>query len=118
MFCNVQRSVGCASDSLFCERDFVMLSKDLCISMIRRKYEEIGRLPKKSDFSDEEVARIKSFFGTWPRALEAAGVKEPKSVTKKQKREQKKILQKRSRNAERKIMKKQNMAEKKGKEEE
>lgn len=95
----------------------MVLSKEQCIGMLQGKKEELGRLPKKSDFSEQEVARIKSLFGPWPRALEAAGVKEPKPVTKKQLREQKKILQKRARNAERKIIKKQNMAEKKGKEE-
>ena len=94
-----------------------MLTKGQCISILQRKYEELGRLPRKSDFSDQEVARIKSFLGPWPRALEAAGVKEPKPVTRKQLREQKKILQKRARNAERKILKRQSMAEKKGKEE-
>lgn len=87
------------------------------MSILQRKYEDTGRFPKKSDFSAEEVARIKSLFGPWPRALEAAGIKEPKQTTKKQIREQKRILQKRARNAERKIIKKQNMAEKKGKEE-
>lgn len=95
----------------------MVLSKEQCIGMLQGKKEELGRLPKKSDFSEQEVERIKSLFGPWPRALEAAGVKEPKPVTKKQLREQKKILQKRARNAERKIIKKQNMAEKKGKEE-
>ncbi len=37
-----------------------------------------GRFPKKSDFSDYDVMKIKSFFGPWPRALEAAGLKIPK----------------------------------------
>jgi hypothetical protein len=88
-----------------------------CIELINNKYKELGRLPKKTDFSFHEVAAIKSHFGPWPRALEAAGVKDSKPVTKKQQREEKRILQKRARNAERKINKKQNMAEKKGKEE-
>ena len=89
------------------------LTRNQCMEILQKKYRETGRYPKKSDFSEEEVARIKSYFGPWPRALEAAGVKEPKPITKKQVREQKRILQKRARNAERKIMKKQNLAEKK-----
>ena len=93
------------------------LSRNWCIELLVNRYKETGIRPKKSDYSEEEVACIKSYFGPWPRALEAAGIKEPKPVTKKQRREEKRILQKRARNAERKIMKKQNMAEKKGKEE-
>ena len=93
------------------------LSKNQCIMLLQKKFQETGRYPKKSDFTDAEVSKIKSYLGPWPRALEAAGVKEPKPVTKKQLREEKRILQKRARNAERKMIKKHNLAEKKGKEE-
>ncbi len=41
-----------------------------------------GRLPKKSDFSEQDVMKIKGFFGPWPWALEAAGLKEEKHVKK------------------------------------
>ncbi len=37
-----------------------------------------ARLPRRSDFSDEEVVAIKAFLGPWPRALEAAGLKPPR----------------------------------------
>jgi len=93
------------------------LTKAQCVEMLNRKYIESGEYPKKSDFSEEEVAAVKSYFGPWPRALEAAGIKEANPFTKKEKRQQKRILKKRAINAERKIMKKQNVAEKKGKEE-
>ena len=93
------------------------LTKRECEHLLQDMYQKLGRYPKKSDFSYDEVACIKSFFGPWPRALEAMGIKEPKPVTKKQQRELKRIEQKRARNAERKIIKKQNLAEKKGKEE-
>ncbi len=53
------------------------LSKEDCVLLIRKKTEELGRFPKKSDFENEKVSMIKSYFGPWPRALEAAGVKEP-----------------------------------------
>ncbi len=53
------------------------LTREDCALMIQQKAKELGRIPKKSDFSDEEVSTIKSFFGPWPRALEAAKVKEP-----------------------------------------
>lgn len=93
------------------------LTKGQCVEMLNRKYEETGVYPKKSDFSEEEVTAVKSYFGPWPRALEAAGIKEAKPITKKEQRQQKRILKKRAINAKRKIMKKQNVAEKKGKEE-
>ena len=63
----------------FEEKRFEMskISKEECICCMRWKAEELGRLPKKSDFDVETVNGIKSFFGPWPRALEAAGIKEP-----------------------------------------
>ncbi len=47
------------------------------IELIQQKAEELGRFPRKSDFDAETAGRIKSFLGPWPRALEAAGIKEP-----------------------------------------
>lgn len=38
----------------------------------------IERFPKKSDFTVAEVCLIKNVLGPWPRALEAAGIKQPK----------------------------------------
>lgn len=46
------------------------------LDMLRAVLAEKGRLPKKSDFSPSDVNRIKGFFGPWPWALEAAGLKE------------------------------------------
>lgn len=48
------------------------------IETLRKKSEELGRLPKKADFDEITRSRIKSFLGPWPRALEAAGLKTPK----------------------------------------
>ena len=45
---------------------------------LRQKAEELGRLPTKADFDGATKARIKAFLGPWPRALEAAGLKEIK----------------------------------------
>lgn len=58
------------------------MTREDCLSILCWKAAETGRLPKKSDFTEYEVARIKSFFGPWPRALEAAGLKPPKSEDK------------------------------------
>ena len=46
--------------------------------MLRKKYDELGRLPQKSDFDPVTLSRIKAFLGPWPRALEAAGLKKPR----------------------------------------
>lgn len=55
-----------------------------CILLLKNKQEELlaggdDRLPKRSDFTDNEVMAIKSHFGPWPRALEAAGLKPPRT---------------------------------------
>lgn len=48
------------------------------IEQLQRKAEELGFLPRKADFEDMERIRIKAALGPWPRALEAAGLKERK----------------------------------------
>lgn len=78
------------------------LTREYCMRLLQNTYKETGRYPKKSDFSEEEVSMIKSYFGPWPRALEAAGVKKPRENNKAEQRRQKRIETKRARNAERK----------------
>ena len=48
------------------------------VEQLKEKYETLGRIPKKEDFNEMTRARIKSFLGPWPRALEKAGLKEKK----------------------------------------
>ncbi len=55
--------------------------KNYAADLLCKKAEELGRLPKKEDFEPAEVSRIKAFLGPWPRALEYAGLKEPKPTT-------------------------------------
>ncbi len=50
------------------------MSKEDCLKALCNKASETGKLPKRTDFSEAEVARIKSYYGPWPRALEAAGL--------------------------------------------
>ena len=57
---------------------------------LQKKYDEIGRIPRKDDFDEVTRARIKAFLGPWPRALEAAGLKTPKELPKKTKKRRKK----------------------------
>lgn len=47
-------------------------------TLLRGKYQELGRLPTKKDFDSAACAQIKAYLGPWPRALEAAGLKQPK----------------------------------------
>ena len=46
--------------------------------LLRQKHAELGRMPTKKDFDNATCARIKAYLGPWPRALEAAGLNEPK----------------------------------------
>ena len=55
------------------------LTREQCLELLKQKFIQLGRLPKRSDFSDYQVMMIKSFFGPWPRALEVAGVKPPRN---------------------------------------
>ena len=51
--------------------------------LLRAKHKELGRFLRKDDFDEPTRSRIKAFLGPWPRALEAAGLKEPRTVTEK-----------------------------------
>ena len=58
-------------------------TREECLALLARKKAELegsgeSRLPQRSDFTDTEVVAIKAFLGPWPRALEAAGLKEPR----------------------------------------
>ena len=46
--------------------------------LLRQKFTELGRLPTKKDFDSASCAQIKAYLGPWPRALESAGLKQPK----------------------------------------
>lgn len=53
-----------------------MDKKQWATELLRSKGSELGRLPKKEDFDEPTRSRIKAYLGPWPRALEAAGLKE------------------------------------------
>lgn len=59
------------------------------VAMLCEKYEQLGTLPKRSDFTPSEVCFIKQKLGPWTRALEAAGLKEPPEVSAKEKSREK-----------------------------
>ena len=67
------------------------LSREDCLELIRDKYKETGKIPEKSDFSDCQVMMIKSHLGPWPRAMETAGVKSPRSDEKLEKKREKRL---------------------------
>ena len=64
--------------------------KQTCINMLKQKQAGIsGRYVRRSDFSDEDAAAIKSFLGPWPRALEAAEIKPPRDFSRIEKNREK-----------------------------
>ena len=73
---------------LFLQGDFMITKekKDYAAELLRRKAEELGRVPKKADFEPLEISHIKAYLGPWPRALEYAGLKEPKPTSEKPKK--------------------------------
>lgn len=85
------------------------LTREDCLALLCAKRDALAdmgemRYPKRSDFSDAEVVAIKAHLGPWPRALEAAGIKERDALDedRKQKNVQRRIRAKRKRNASRK----------------
>lgn len=78
-------------------------SKDICIGLLKEKQSHIeGRYVSRADFSDEEVAMIKSYLGPWPRALEAAGIKPERSFSRIEKNREKRERARRRRREEKK----------------
>ena len=70
-------------------------TREDCIEMLQEAYKRLNRYPKKSDFTVEEVAAIKSFLGPWPRALEAGGILPDRSAEREAEKKQKRIAAKR-----------------------
>ena len=52
--------------------------KEWAIRQLQSKAKELGCLPHKNDFDEITIMRIKEALGPWPRAQEAAGLKERK----------------------------------------
>ena len=48
--------------------------KQMYICALRQKAQELGRLPRKSDFDNADMAGMKALWGPWPRVLESAGL--------------------------------------------
>lgn len=85
----------------------VKYGEEQCIELLVNKQEAlktqgISRSPQRSDFEEEEVVAIKAFLGPWPRALEKAGLKEPRGEEHLQKNREKRINAKRQRTQARK----------------
>ena len=75
------------------------LTRQICLAHIRDAAKRLGRYPKRSDFSDDEDSYIKSCFGPWGRALEAAGVKPPRGEDRLQKNRERRARAKAARRA-------------------
>ena len=77
------------------------ITRSRALELLKEKQEELNRLgedryPKLSDFSDAQVVAIKAFFGPWPRALEAAGIKPPRGDDRLERNREKRIRAKRA----------------------
>lgn len=91
--------------------------REYCIMLLRDMQMSINssgdrRYPRRSDFCDSDVCAIKAHLGPWPRALEAAGLKPPRSDDRLQKNREKRIRAKRNRNLARKAKKSAAISEK------
>lgn len=53
--------------------------KGWAVELLKNKCRETGKMPRKDDFDSVTLSRIKAYLGPWPRALEAAGLKEAKA---------------------------------------
>ena len=62
------------------------------VELLKNKYQELSRMPKKDDFDEITRSRIKAFLGPWPRALEEAGLKEKTARKKKSRKRSKKTF--------------------------
>ena len=80
-----------------------MEKTDRAVKLLTEKAKELDRLPKRSDFSSDEVCFIKQKLGPWPRALETAGLKEPPPVTSKEKSRLKRERSRRNRKLQKRI---------------
>lgn len=74
------------------------------IGLLREKQAALNaagenRLPRRSDFSAQEINQIKAALGPWPRALEAAGLKSPREDDSAEAHQQRKIASKRRKTA-------------------
>lgn len=58
---------------------------NIALKLLQDKYNELQRLPKRSDFDSKTVCFIKQKLGAWPRALEIAGLKTSPAVSTKEK---------------------------------
>lgn len=54
---------------------------DFAVKLLIEKNAQLGRIPQRSDFDGQTVCFIKQKLGPWPRALEAAGLKEPRGIS-------------------------------------
>ncbi len=81
------------------------------ITLLKDKFHEVGRLPKKSDFDSETVCFIKQKLGAWNRALECAGLKEPPEISAKDKSRLKRERRKKILKEQKKLLSLQNETE-------
>ena len=75
----------------------------MALKLLQDKYNELQRLPKRSDFDSKTVCFIKQKLGAWPRALELAGLKTPPEISTKEKSRMKREKRKKALKAKKKF---------------
>lgn len=55
-----------------------MNKTESAVKILRDKAELLGRMPKKADLDEKELCFVKGVLGPFPRALEKAGLKQPR----------------------------------------
>ncbi len=80
-------------------------SREDAIALLREssaKLAEAGetRYPRRADFTEREAEAIKAHLGPWPRALEAAEIKPPRSFDRIERNREKRLAAKRRRREE------------------
>lgn len=78
--------------------------RESCIRLLRDMQDRLEnqgeeRYPRRSDFPEDQVVAIKAHLGPFPRALEAAGLKPPRSDERTCRTREKRIRSARARNA-------------------
>lgn len=77
IFTNVPDVMGKKNkDTVRCSEDVFLQQQRHAIALLQKKAVQLGQVPKKADFEEIEVIKIKRALGPWPRALEKAGLKQ------------------------------------------
>lgn len=80
VFTNVPDVAGKkGGDTARCSGNILLQQQHHAVALLQKKAAQLGRAPKKADFEEIEIIKIKRALGPWPRALEQAGLKQKRA---------------------------------------